>query len=288
MCIILAMALLLALAGCNNPKFGSKAQQTESAFDNVSNSQEISAATATGSIADQDVDVQPSLERKITKDVSLVIIVPDVEDAVSRIQEMVEGVDGYIQNANIWQESERMQGTLTLRLPVERLDEILQRLENFGRVVRKNIKGKDVTEEYEEYYDAVARKTTLESQEKRILELINKANTVSEMLEIDNELTRIRSQIESLQTRLKVLDSLTNLATVNIEVQAPKNISIGDTLKEPFGMRIKAGFLRGLNGMVNSVEGLIVLAAILLPYTPIFVIAGYVVYRVWKKRQANN
>lgn len=123
--------------------------------------------------------------RKITREVRLSIIVTDVEAASSQVEKLAREAEGYVESADIWQHDERRQGQFTLRVPVERLDEVLSRLETLGRVNRRNITGKDVTEEY---YDVVARRTTLERQEKRLLELLAKAGSVKEMLEIENEL----------------------------------------------------------------------------------------------------
>lgn len=285
--IIIAVALLSALAGYIGAKrstddivqrYGSVNEG--SLVGNVEYSQKAPAGTAAELREDNSAGAQPGIERKITKEISLTITVPSVEAAVSVIEELIKGTEGYIQSSGIWQENQSMRGRLTLRLPVEKCDEILQDLEKMGRVEKKNITSKDVTEEY---YDAAARKTTLESQEKRLLELINQANTVSEMLQIENELARVRGQVESLQARLNVLDSLTDLAKVNIEIQAPRSIAVGGTLKEPLGLRIKAGFLKGWNGVVNIAESFIVLLAVLIPFAPVYLITGYIIYRVWKK-----
>ena len=76
------------------------------------------------------------------------------------------------------------------------------------------------------------------------MELLDKAGTVKEMLEIENELTRIRGEIESRQARLKVLDNLTNLATINLELSTSKTLSTGLSPGEPLDQRVKAGWLR--------------------------------------------
>lgn len=282
---ILIGLLLLVSGGCgsvrsNTAAVGDKGSPAAETRQSQSNSQPAAPAEEKAKAAGS------GLQRKVAREVSLVITVPDVKEAASRMQEMVEGVKGYIQSANIWQNNERMQGSLTLRLPAEKLDEMLPRLEALGQVERKSIEGKDITEQY---YDTQARKNVFEQQEKRYLELLKKAQTVKDMIEIENELARVRSQIESLQAQLKVWDNLTEMATVNIELQSPMGISTGATLKEPFGQRLKNAWLRGCNGMVNLAEGLVVLIVLLLPYLPVLAVIGYVLYRIWeKKRRAGS
>lgn len=280
MVFFLIALFLAALGGCG----GSKSENAALSGRDAGRAQSVQPASqpAEDKKAGKE-EALPGLERKIARNVSLVINVNDVEEANSRIQEMVKRSGGFVQNATLWLADGRMQGSLVLRVPAEQLDDLLPRLEALGKVEKRNVTGKDVTEEY---YDTSARKTAFEKQEKRLLELLGKANTVKEMLEIENELARVRSQIESLQARIKLLDNLTSLATINIEIRSPKSISTGETVKEPFWQRIKAGWLRGINGMVGLVEDLTVLFVALLPYTPIFAIAGYVFYRLWKKRRA--
>lgn len=267
---IIALAFAaVTLSGCGNTK----------SID--TSSQEVAPSNVR---VDYDA-ARPDPVRKVTREVTLVIIVTDVEAASSQVEEIVQEVDGYIESAGIWQRNENKQGQFSLRVPVEKLGVALPRLEALGRIDRKNMSGKDVTEEY---YDVEARRTTLEKQEKRLLELLDKAGTVKEMLEIENELTRIRGEIESRQARLKVLDNLTNLATINLELSTSKTLSTGLSPGKPLDQRVKAGWLRGVNGLINTAGELVVLFAVILPYAPFIAVAVYIFYRIRKKRQSKN
>lgn len=287
----LAIILMLSLPGCGGAQKSEVASGGLPAADQGKLSDRITAEQSKSSNQSPTLTssggnaAESGLKRKVATNVSLVLTVHNVKEVDTRIQQMLGDAGGYIQSSGIWQENGRMQGKMTLRVPDGKLDDFISVLETLGRVERKNISGKDVTEEY---YDAAARKATLEKQEKRVLDLLNRAGSVKEMLEIENELARVRGQIESLQARLKVLDNLTDYATVNIELKDPKSISTGETLKEPFGNRIKAAWLLGVNGVVNLVEGLVVWLVILLPYTPVFAGAGYITYRIWRKRRARG
>jgi hypothetical protein len=272
--VVVLLVLVSAMSGCGGTK---KVSATDQLSDQYKKSESVTMNSGTT----ENEKNSPTLERKVTREVSLEIIVSDVGEVASRLEEMVKSTGGYVQNASMRQINGLMQSNMTLRVPAEKLDDLLPRIEVLGKLERKNITGKDVTEEY---YDSSARKATLEKQEKRILELLDKADTVKEILEIENELARVRGQIESLQARLKVIDDLTSLATVNVELRAPKSISTGETMKEPLGQRIKAAWLRGVNGITDAVEGLVVLAVTLIPYSPVIVLAGYGLYRVWKKK----
>jgi len=228
---------------------------------------------------------QSGVQPKIITNVNLVLVVYDVEKAVAEIEKMLKEVNGYIQMANLWHNNDQPQGSLVLRLPADKIDKAMSRLEALGYVDNKNISRQDIAEEY---YDTEARKNNLKKQEARYLELLPKANTVKDLLEIENGLTRVRGEIEALEARLKVLNNQVDLATINLELRSPQGVSTGETLREPFGQRIQAGWQRGVNGMINLVQDLFVLAIILVPYLPILALIGYLSYRLNRARMARR
>lgn len=280
--LLLALVLVITLNGC-----GGNASQTASRDTGgyIESDMQTAGKPGMAERAEEETAANDTLPQKIIKTVSLTIVVPDVEEAVKEIEVMVKKVDGYVQDANLWQSGGNLQGHLTLRVPSDRVEELAPELESLGKLENKNISGQDVTEEY---YDVEARRNNLQRQEERYLELLDRADTVEDMLKIENELARLRGEIESLEARLKVLNNRVDLATVNVELRAPRSLSTGETLREPFGERIQAGWQRGVNGMVNFVQDLVVLLVILIPYLPVFALIGYVVCRVAKKRRAGR
>lgn len=275
--IILILFTALAAGGCGTSGDGGAPAEIGGPVEDHNAARDVKAEVQ----FDED-DAAKEAPQKIIKTVTLSLTVPDVEKAVSEIESMLKPVDGFVQDANLWQSGNNLQGNLTLRVPTARVDGFISQLESLGRVERKEVSGQDVTEEY---YDVEARKNNLKRQEERYLELLKKANTVKDMLEIESELARVRGEIESMEARLKVLNDRVDLATINIDLRAPKSLSAGDTLREPFGERIQTGWQRGVNGMINFVQDLVVFFVILIPYTPILALIGYVLYRVGKGRR---
>lgn len=275
------LVLLFTLSGCGGSKSASTADQhAEIAGRGIEYEEQGMNGSPAGKQADK-----PGLTPKIIKEATLVVNVTDVNETTAKIENMVKSAGGYIQDAHIWQHNGRMQGQMTLKVPVAELEGFIPHLESLGQLESKNVSGKNVTEEY---YDTEARKKNLEQQEKRYLELLDKAKNVKDMLEIENELVRVRGEIESLQARLNVLDNLTDMATINIELRAPQGISPVVTLKEPFAERLKDGWTNGINGMISLVEGLVIFIVILIPYAPIIAIVGYVIYRIWRKKNGQD
>lgn len=282
--LVLAILLLFVAGGCGGAANDATAPTASDGSSQYGN-QTANMSTDQMEKAKAEEEARAGATQKIITTVNLVMIVADVNETVSKVEQILQEVNGYVQDADFWFVNDRPRGNFTLRLPVEKVDETLPRLEALGQVERKNISGQDVTEEY---YDVEARKNNLQKQEERYLELLSKANTVKDMLEIENELARIRGEIESFEARLKVLDNRVNLATINLELRSPQGLSTGQTLKDPFGQRIQTGWQRGVNGMINLVQDLFVFLVILLPYTPILAVGGYLIYRLYKIRVARK
>ena len=276
---LLVLVLSLIISGCGGANRATS-ETNQTAFTENAEEQSVKGEKEFGVGGDK-----PDMVQKIIKNVSMNIAVPDVEKAVAEIELMLQSAGGYVQDANLWQADNRLRGHLTLRVPSSQVDGLIPRLEELGRVEQKKISGQDVTEEY---YDVQARMNNFEKQEERYLELLDKANTVKEMLEVENELFRVRGEIESMQARLKVLDNRVNLSTIHVELRSPGGLSTGEISRDPFDQRIQAAWQRGVNGMISFVQGAVVLFVVLLPYTPIFALAGYVVYRVYKNRRGRK
>ncbi len=279
---MLAVLLLLTVSGCSSAtkntdeSVAPRGQYANQAADMSTEQREKTEAK---------IDGQSSMQKKIITTVNLVLLVYDVDKAVLEIENILKGVEGYIQAANLWHTNEQPQGSLVLRLSAEMVEESLPRLEALGHVENKSIARQDVAEKY---YDTEARKNNLKKQEERYLELLSKANTVKDMLEIENQLTQVRGEIESFEAMLKLLNSQVDLATINLELRSPQGLPTGETLREPFAQRVQAGWQRGVNGMINIVQALLVLAVILVPYIPILTLGCYLTYRLYKARLARK
>ena len=133
---------------------------------------------------------------------------------------------------------------------------------------------KDVTEEY---VDVEARLKANKELEQRYLEIMKKANTVSEMLEIEKEMGTLRADIESIEGRLNVLKSQVAFSTLTV--------TIYETVIAPnfFGTRVGIGFVNGWNNLLDFFVFIVNLWAFFLIGT-----AGYVVGRRIKDQNKSN
>lgn len=169
------------------------------------------------------VDAAVSLERKVVARAHIQLVVEDTAATVEAIEALMDEVGGYIANSNLYKGSyngaERLQGTLTLRVPAEQLDTTLDRLAGMGvDVPQRGLDREDITDQYS---DVDAQLRNLEATEAELREMLAEVRarpnaTTEDIMTVYRTLTEVRSQIEQLQGRKNMWDNLIALSTIEV------------------------------------------------------------------------
>lgn len=177
-----------------------------------------------------------------------------------------------------------MYGSLRIRVPQESFYELVDYLENTVDVRRKNINETDVTKEY---YEKDNKVKNLEVQEQHLRDLFEKATTVEEMLLIENELRRVRTEIDALNMSLSDINDRAKMSTINLEIEEVMTASLTLKTKDSVWDRSKEGFINTVNGIIRAVEnfivGIVSSSPILIPAVVICII-GFLKFRKYWKR----
>lgn len=210
-------------------------------------------------------EAAPGEGRYIIRRGSVVLQVQDVRQAMAKVQQLVRAQTGFVSDSNLEAaEGARPSATMTLRVPAARFDQVLDALGGVGQVRAKQVSGEDVTIEF---VDTGARIRNLQREEAELLRLLDRAGKLSDVLEVERELSRVRGQIEQAQGRLRQLSSLVDLAT--IEVSLSENVQVVSTSPWQLGPVFEnawANAQRELAGTVAAlVAGLVWLLAFVLP-----------------------
>ncbi|MFW6022321.1 MAG: DUF4349 domain-containing protein [Halanaerobiaceae bacterium] len=217
------------------------------------------------------------IDRRIIKRANLSIEIKDIGGLNDKIANLTENYNGYISDSRNWvNQDDRKFFHYQLRIPAENFNIILTELstDNFGQVVSRSISGQDVTEEY---LDIEIRLKNLEAQEERYRQLLEKADDVEDILKIENELNRIRTEIERLQGRKKYLNDQVGYSTINVDFQQPEPISSGTP-----GI-IKA-LRNAINKMVYQFYNIIMMIGTFIPYILLLLLL-YLFYRIIRRRK---
>ncbi len=230
------------------------------------------------------------VERLIIRNGSLDLVVSDTEAALDEINDLVDELDGYVVESNVYKYQEGLQAHVMLRIPAESLDNALARFRALASEVRsESISGQDVTEEY---VDLRSRLRYLEATEERLLEFLDEAEDTEAALAVYEQLQRIQADIEHVKGRMQYLEQSAAMATVNINLtpdELAQPIQVGGwhpegTLRDSFQTLIRV-----LQFLVDAVIVIVVLvipilAVIAIPFAVLFFLARAIV----RRRRANK
>jgi len=210
-------------------------------------------------------------EQKIIKTANLKFETKDVHKTHQKIIDLVRQYKGLVQNDNSGKDYGREYIRMTLRVPSEKFQTILEQVsEGVGFFDQKQITQKDVTEEF---VDINARLKAKRKLENRYLELLQKAKNVKEMLEIERNLSIIREEIEAKEGRLKFLQNKVSLSTFYIEFYKTSEVK-SETVS--YGQKITNALKGGWNGISVFFLGVLYIwPFIILLFLIIFLIKKY-------------
>ena len=219
--------------------------------------------------ADDSSDLSPE---KIIYSADATVETTQFESTISALEAMIDGVGGWVESSSVTGANyssisrgskTNRSASYTVRVPNNKFDEMMSSLPALGNVPRSHVYTENVTSQY---YDTQARLTTYQAQEQRLLELLDKAETVSDVIEIENELTEVRYRIESMQTSLRNWDRRVSWSTIHLTVNEVSEYT--PEVQKGYGERLKEALLEGLDNLswyfIDFMEALPVLAFFLL------------------------
>ncbi len=224
--------------------------------------------------------VQPTAtSQKLIRKVYLEAETEDLDALLEAVTEKINQLGGYIEQQEIYHGSPSAQrryrrGTLTIRIPAEKLNEFVNKVADESNIVSSNETSDDVTLRY---VAIQSRISALETEQTRLLELLAKAETTRDLLEIEERLTEVRTELEEITSQLRVMDNQVNYGTVNLTVSEVKEYTIVEE-PETVWQRIGAGFTESLKRIGKGLTDLFVFLIANIPY---FLLLGIVVVIIW-------
>ena len=228
-------------------------------------------------------------EMKIIKTGTISAETEDYDTFLNDLSIKISSVGGFLESNNtevyqVFNDEKLMYGSIRIRVPQENFYELVDYLENAIEVKRKNINETDVTKDY---YEKDNRVKNLEVQEQHLRDLFEKATTVEEMLLIENELRRVRTEIDALNISLSDIDDRAAMSTINLEIQEVMTASLTLKTKDSVWERSRDGFINSVNGIIRSLENLLVgivsSLPILIPAIIICIVGFLKLRKHWKR-----
>lgn len=214
---------------------------------------------APGTTSYEAPDEQRAAERMVIQNASLSIVVNDPVKIVADIGLMAEEMGGYVVSSNMYKttygdpETKVDQGSITIRVPSERLNEALEAIKDDALEVRnESVSGQDVTEEYT---DLQSRLRNLEAAEEQLREIMASATKTEDVLRVFQDLRQVREEIEVLQGRVRYLEESARLSAIAVDVipdVATQPLQIGRWQPQGTAKRAVESLIRALQLLVDA------------------------------------
>ena len=187
------------------------------------------------------------VERKIIRTSSLEIVVQHPADAAEKITAIAEEMGGYLETATGGGQN-ATSGTLTIRVPATRLQEVRAEIRKVGlRVESEKVDAHDVTRQY---VDQDARIRNLRAEEAQLLAILKQAATVKDMMAVGERLSEVRGQIEQQQAEFNALSRQIETVAIAISLRTESEAQVFGLNWRP-GYQLKLALHDGLEGVAT-------------------------------------
>ena len=262
--IILAAALMLVmLAGCAATA-NESAKSEEVYFEEPSSTTAYSADMKTeeaelftedsaliASVQEQ----KPDMSEKIIYTADAEVETTDFDNSVDNVYRLVDFYDGFIENsyvagknydAEFYGYKSFRNASFTVRIPAKDFEGFKSSLETLGNVTGVSTFAQNVTTEY---YDIHSRLVAYQTEEKTLLAMMEKTETVADMIEVEKALAEVRYNIESLQSTLKNMDNKVDYSTVNINLREVRELTRVTETPKSYWQELGDGFVYSLGSV---------------------------------------
>jgi hypothetical protein len=164
--------------------------------------------------------VAPGDKRLIIQTGQVSLVVKDVSATIATIAQLTAKSGGYVVDQNYYKSDVAPTGFVTIRIPSKTFNQGLEAVRKLGDVVSESLNGSDVTAEYT---DLGSQLRNYRASEVQLLEIMKRAGSISDVLEVQNQLSSVRSQIEVTQGRMKYLEQSASLSLLTINLSTDKS-----------------------------------------------------------------
>lgn len=235
-------------------------------------------------------DIKDKIIRRFTLEVETL----EFDTLIEKLDSEIKRLGGYIETSRISGKSyhysyESRYGNIVARIPKDKVDEFINSVNVNANVIDKQETTENVTLRY---VDIQNRKKALEIEQERLFELLEKTDTLDNIIALESRLSEIRYELQNYTTELRTIDNEVDYSTVNMNIHEVQRITPVTEIKQTVGERIKNGLSDSLydisEGFKNFFVGLIVNLPYLIIWGVIITILVLVVRRIVRRSRMAN
>lgn len=219
--------------------------------------------------------------QKLIRKVWLTAETEALDALLAQVEEKIGALGGYVEAREVNNYSSyNRRAELTIRIPADKLDQ-------FTEAVRENANITSTTETADDitlsYVAVESRMKALETEQTRLLELLAKADNMTEILQIEERLTTVRTELEEVTSQLRVYDNLVSYGTVYLTIHEVKEYT--EEEPEGFFQRIGRGLSQSIEDIGDGFVEIVILVIVASPYLALLALAVGAVVLIVKRRK---
>ena len=224
-------------------------------------------------------DQSQTTDRKIIKTANMSAETKNFDEILSIVENYLSEKGGYIENKEMNNSSDfsGRKCRLIIRIPETELDGLMKKIGENATVTYENIRANDVTDSYN---DNERQIKVLETEQERLLELLKKAESLDDILEIESRLTIIRYELSTYEQRIEDYDDSVSYSTLSLNVNEVERETVAKD--DSFFTKVSEGFMTSISDIGNGFTTLAVGFLSITPYLVLIAVISLVAYFVVK------
>lgn len=226
-------------------------------------------------------------ERKLIRTISMDAETEDLATLLEGLTAKITQLGGYVEAKNIRNGSNyggyiRRSLTMTVRIPAERADEFVSQVSENANVVSSTETVDDVTLQY---VDTESQVKALETEQERLISLLAQAETLEDILKIEERLTDVRYELERYASYLRTLENQVSYATVNLAITEVKEYTPVIEEEPTAWERITEGFGESIRDIGEGLKEFFIWVVVNSPYLLLWGVAIAIAVMILRKRK---
>ena len=279
-------AALKEEAGSNRGDYYNYSSSTkeEVAYDAIFDMESDEGFKGTGS-DDFTTDQSQTTDRKIIKTANMSAETKNFDEILSIVENYLSEKGGYIENkeTNNNVDFGGRKCYLIIRIPEAELDGLMKKIGENATVTYEIIIANDVTDSYN---DSQRQIEVIETEQERLLELLKKAESLDDILEIEARLTKIRYELSSYEQQLEEYDNSVSYSAISLNISEVERETVAKT--DSFFTKVSEGFMTSISDIGNGFADIAVGFLSIIPYlvliSVILLVACFVVKAIIKRK----
>jgi Domain of unknown function (DUF4349) len=221
--------------------------------------------------------VPPAISRKIIYDAQVDLVVESVDPVAKKVGTLVQEARGYIAEQNVTGSPGSLRSVRwRIRVPVEQFDSFVESIVSLGELERNNRTSQDVSEQY---YDIEARIKNKRVEEQTLNKILQeRSGKLEDVLKIEIELSRVRGEIEQLEGKVRVLENLSSLATLTLNVRERDKYAPPPPVVADFSTQIARTWDGSMKNLVDLGKSIVLWTVSWAIWIPFWLVGGLLVW----------